>query len=75
MVSNLHLIAILILLLLLVVVVLFVDLDVGQMANSTVWERVQGDHPLQTSWAFWYDRKQNKKLTGARYNFFPSSFF
>lgn len=37
------------------------------MANSTVWERIQGDHPLQTPWAFWYDRKQNKKLTGARY--------
>lgn len=24
-------------------------------------EREEGDHPLQTAWTFWYDRKQSKK--------------
>mmetsp|Transcript_3605 Transcript_3605/g.5593 ORF Transcript_3605/g.5593 Transcript_3605/m.5593 type:complete len:237 (-) Transcript_3605:165-875(-) len=39
--------------------------DVGQMENSTVWDNAQSEHPLQTDWAFWYDKKQNKKVAGA----------
>eukprot|EP01036_Dinobryon_divergens_P057857 gene57857-77206_t len=35
--------------------------NVGQMDQSTVWERSEGDHSLQTSWAFWYDKKQHRK--------------
>ena len=34
---------------------------VGQMQQSSVWTKSTGDHPLQTSWAFWYDKKQVKK--------------
>jgi hypothetical protein len=44
------------------------QIDVGQMANSTVWEKTQDEHPLETPWSFWYDRKQNKKLAGARFD-------
>lgn len=40
------------------------------MANSTIWEKVQGEHALQTPWSFWYDRKQSKKIAGARYRYF-----
>mmetsp|Transcript_26423 Transcript_26423/g.26673 ORF Transcript_26423/g.26673 Transcript_26423/m.26673 type:complete len:241 (-) Transcript_26423:150-872(-) len=38
-----------------------IDSNVGQMEQSTTWVREEGDHPLQTSWAFWYDKKQHKK--------------
>jgi len=33
----------------------------GQMEQSTKWVREEGDHALQTAWAFWYDKKQYKK--------------
>ena len=35
--------------------------NVGQMNLSTNWTRNDGDHPLQSAWSFWYDKKQNKK--------------
>jgi hypothetical protein len=41
--------------------------DVGQMENSTVWDKGVDEHHLQTAWSFWYDRKQTKKVGGARY--------
>lgn len=40
------------------------------MADNTVCpriERCEGDHPLQTPWAFWYDRKQSKKTDTAEF--------
>ena len=33
---------------------------VGQMENSTVWPKEEISHPLQTSWAFWYDAKKGR---------------
>jgi translation initiation factor 4E len=33
----------------------------GQMENSLQWIREEGEHPLQTSWSFWYDKKQSRK--------------
>lgn len=39
--------------------------DVGQMENSTVWDKGADEHHLQTAWSFWYDRKQTKKVGGA----------
>ena len=41
--------------------------DVGQMNMSTRWERAEGEHQLQTPWAFWYDKKQNKKHQQSTY--------
>jgi hypothetical protein len=41
--------------------------NIGQMDNSSIWERKEGDHPLQTPWAFWYDKKQSKKTDTAEY--------
>ena len=34
---------------------------IGQMERSSKWSRESGEHPLQTPWAFWYDKKQNYK--------------
>lgn len=36
-------------------------INVGQMSNSSVWTKNSTDHPLQTAWSFWYDKKQSKK--------------
>lgn len=30
-------------------------------------EKCEGDHPLQTPWAFWYDKKQSKKTDTAEF--------
>jgi Eukaryotic initiation factor 4E len=27
----------------------------------TTWPKHENEHPLQTAWAFWYDKKQSKK--------------
>ena len=40
---------------------------VGQMENSSAWQKCSGDHPLQTAWAFWYDKKQLKKTDGTEF--------
>ncbi len=32
------------------------------MDNSTFWGDNPNEHPLNTPWAFWYDKKQNKKI-------------
>ena len=37
------------------------EANVGQMQQSSVWTKNTADHPLQTAWAFWYDKKQVKK--------------
>lgn len=31
-------------------------------SNSIRIDKMPGDHDLQSSWSFWYDRKQNKKI-------------
>ena len=36
-------------------------LDVGQMSNVTTWENNEEEHPLQSAWSFWYDKKQSKR--------------
>ena len=41
--------------------------NVGQMENSSAWQKCSGDHPLQTAWAFWYDKKQLKKTDGTEF--------
>lgn len=37
--------------------------ELGRMHNSTVWEREEGHHLLQSAWAFWYDKKQKRSST------------
>jgi hypothetical protein len=50
---------------------LFLDMtdavNIGQMENTSVWVTNSNDHPLQTAWAFWYDKKQTKKTDGTEF--------
>lgn len=38
-------------------------MEVGRMDCSTQWPVLEGQHPLQTSWSFWYDKKLSKKTS------------
>ena len=37
------------------------------MDFSTQWPVVEGEHSLQSAWAFWYDKKQSKKTSTAEF--------
>ena len=39
----------------------------AKMEKVTKWERTEGEHPLQSTWAFWYDKKLNKKSDASEY--------
>jgi len=41
--------------------------SIGQMENSCTWAREGEEHPLQTPWAFWYDKKQSRKMDSAEF--------
>lgn len=37
------------------------------MENSAEWTKESGEHPLQTPWSFWYDKKQSRKTDSAEF--------
>ncbi len=41
--------------------------NIGQMENSCVWAKDAGHNPLQSAWAFWYDKKQSRKTDSAEF--------
>jgi translation initiation factor 4E len=36
--------------------------QLSQMDRSSVWDKEDGEHPLQSAWAFWYDKKASYRL-------------
>lgn len=41
--------------------------EIGQMENSSVWNKGFEEHALQSPWAFWYDKKQSRKSDPSEY--------
>ncbi len=40
--------------------------NIGQM-NAGRMERQPGDHPLNSAWSFWYDKKQSRKTDSSEF--------